>query len=292
MKNNKNEYMKRMLAIGAAAALLLGACSKGEVPPPEEGEAYGTLAIDASCVAAVDAVTRARVELPDHVAVPDPQDMTMRISSTTPGLNYNRVWARVGNYDVRKDQLLEGEYSLEIYSTKTWQGVDQIEEGADKPYFEGTVSGIAIVRRTQTPVTVRAALANTIVRIEFTDSFRSYFANGATFTLKTAAENEFTVSYTADDPAVADTWWYVRPGKPFTITGRATKQTPSATADPETVRFNPVENAAPQPATLYTYRFDISGVGSTGPGGVTITLNGEPVDTEVVDEELNPDSKL
>lgn len=284
--------MKKMLAIGAAAALLLGACSKGEVPPPEEGEAYGTLAIDASCAAAVDTVTRAQVELPDEVVVPDPQEMTMRIASTTPGLNYSRVWARVGNYDTRKDHLLEGDYQITIYSTSTWQGVEQIAEGANKPYFEGVSDIFTVVRLKQTPVTVRARLANTIVRIEFTDQFKSYFPNGATFTLKTAAGNEFTVGYTADNPTVADTWWYVRPNKSFTITGRATKQTPSATADPETVRFSPVENEAPKPGTLYTYRFDISGVGGTDPDGVTITINGDPVATETDDEELNPDSHL
>lgn len=216
----------------------------------------------------------------------------MRISSTTPGLNYNRVWARVGNYDVRKDLLLEGEYSLEIYSTKTWQGVDQIEEGADKPYFEGTVSGIAIVRRTQTPVTVRAALANTIVRIEFTDSFGELLRQRGDLHAEDRRRERVHGELHGRRSRGGRHLVVCASGQALHHYGPRHQADPSATADPETVRFNPVENAAPQPATLYTYRFDISGVGSTGPGGVTITLNGEPVDTEVVDEELNPDSKL
>lgn len=271
----------------AAAAALLGACSKGEALPDEELRS-GTLAIDASCAAVVDAVTRARVELPAGTAIPDWREMTMRIASKMSGFNYNRVWARVANYDPKNDLLLEGDYEVTIFSTPTWVGVANIEEGADKPYFEGIASPVTVERRKQTPVPIRAVLANTAVRIEFTDRFKSYFAGGATFTLTTAAGNQFTVGYTAEDPTVAETWWYVRPAA-FTISGRATKQRPSATADPETVRFADVKNEKANPTTLYVYRFDISGVGNTD--GVTITLNDEPIGTETIDEELNPDSE-
>lgn len=282
--------MKRVLWALAAAALL-GACSKGEDPAGEEAR-YGALAIDATCAADVEAVTRARVELPAGCPVPDWREMTMRIASKTGGFNYNRVWARVANYDPKKDLLLEGDYEITIFSTPTWHGVANIEEGADKPYFEGTATPVTVERRKQTPVPIRAVLANTIVKIEFTDEFKGYFANGATFTLTTAAGNVFTVGYTAEEKSVADTYWYVRPDA-FTISGRATKQRPSSTADPETVQFadTKMTKADVKPTTLYTFRFGISGVGSTD-GGVTITLNDEPIDTETIDEELNPDSHI
>ncbi len=289
--------MKNTLVLLAFAAAL-AACSKGDAPDPDAASGFGSLAVEAVCEPVVEAVTRAQVALPAGTEIPDWREMTMRIVNPTPGIEYGRAWARVANYNKKTDQLPEGRgYTVTIFSTSTWRedakenktNVDYVEEGVDKPYFEGVVSDVAIERRKETPVEIKARLANTIVRIEFSDTFRNYFAGGATFTLRTAAGNAFTTGYEADDPTVAETYWYVRPAA-FTISGRATKQTPSATADPETVQFREVVNSAVQPTTLYTYRFDITGVGGTE--GVEITLNGQPVATETIDEELNPDSYI
>ena len=56
------------------------------------------------------------------------------------------------------------------------------------------------------------------------------------------------------------------------------------------MRFAEVVNETPAARTLYTYKFDVSGVGDTGE--VIITLNENPVATETVDTELNDDAIL
>lgn len=281
--------MKKVLILLAAAAMAAG-CSKSDAEGPAGPERFGSLAVDAAVDAALEAMTRAQAELPAGTPVPaDPMnELGMRVLSVTPGISYMNPFIPVSNYNPKRDLLREGDYRLTFFSTPTFVGVDGIEEGLGKPYWETTVD-VTVVALKQTPVEAKAVLANTIVRIDFTDRFKNYFPNGATFTLKTSAGNSFEVKYTAEDHTVAEQYWFVRP-RSFTISGRATKQAPSSTVDPQTVRFADTVNDEVKPRTLYTYTFDISGVGDTGE--VTVTINDEPVGTEVVDEELNDDSHI
>lgn len=279
--------MKKIFLSLAVAALAVG-CSKSE--GTDAPERYGTLRVEAAFDAALEAVTRARVELPDGTTVPaDPMnELGMRVVSRTPGISYSSSFLPVSNYNPKRNLLREGDYRLTFFSTPTYVGIANIEEGVNKPYFESTVE-VSVAALQQTEVTTAVGLANTIVRIGFTERFQNYFPNGATFTLKTAAGNSFEVKYTADDHTVPENYWFVRPAA-FTISGHATKQTPSSTADPQTVRFEDTVNSAVKPRTLYTYTFDVSGVGDTGE--VIVTINDEPVRTELLDEELNDDSHI
>lgn len=282
--------MKKILLSLAVAAMAVG-CSKSDAEGPAGPERYGSLRVEAAIDAALEAVTRARVELPDGTTVPsDPMnELGMRVVSLTPGIDYMSPFLPVSNYNPKRNLLREGDYRLTFFSTPTYVGgVAHIEEGENKPYFESTVD-VSVVALQQTQVTTAVGLANTIVRIGFTERFQNYFPNGATFTLKTAAGNSFEVKYTADDHTVPENYWFVRPAT-FTISGHATKQTPSSTADPQTVRFEDTVNSAVKPRTLYTYTFDVSGVGDTGE--VIVTINDEPVRTELLDEELNDDSHI
>lgn len=283
--------MKKMFVL-LGAATLFAACTKNEAEPVHCPEGMGVLALNADCQPEIAAVTRAeKVLLPEGITIPDPYDLRLRIVSTTAGTSVDKVWPHCRDYNPRRDFLPEADYRITIFSTAQWVGienVDNIPEGEDKPYFEG-VANVRVVARQQTPVTVAAKLANTIVRIAFTKRFQNYFPNGARFTLTTAAGNKFEVRYTAEDHTVAETFWYIRP-KRFSISGLAVKQTPSSTADPETVRFAETVNEAPAAQTLYTYTFDVSGVGDTDQ--VIITLNETPIDTESIDTELNDDAIL
>lgn len=278
--------MKRILIIMSAAALC-ASCSEEATEKPVAGKGYGELAVSALCSTVVDAQTRAQVELPAGTTVPEAGALALRIESTDADHQFNRAWETVSAYSAKKDLLFATTYDVTIHSAYT-EGVENSAEGLDKPYFEGTTN-VRVAARQQTPVTVTAALANSIVRIAFTDAFKSYFPNGAKFTLTTAAGSEFTAEYTADDHTVAEQYWFVRPTS-FVIAGSAVKQTPSASQEPVTVTFSPVENTAVAPRTLYTYTFDVKGVGSTG--GIEITLNDTPAATDASDTELNDDAKI
>lgn len=280
--------MKKIFTIALVAAMFV-ACSKENTEFRSDIPAgYGEMSITTALTPVIEAQTRAQVELPAGTTIPsDAMQFNLSIVSTDEAHSYNNSWSAVSDYSPKKDLLYATTYNVTIH-TPSLDGVASSEEGLDKPYFEGT-SPVTVVARTQTPVEVKASLANSIVRIVFTDNFKGYFPNGADFKLTTAAGNEFKIGYTADDHSVEELYWFVRPTS-FTIVGTATKQRPSASVEPQSVTFAETLNSAVAPRTLYTYTFDVKGVGTTG--SVTITLNDTPIATEESDHEMNDDAIL
>lgn len=265
--------------IAAATAV---ACSTEATETPAAA-GYGEIAVSGAVSTVLDARTRAQVELPDGTAIPSVDGMALSIESTDAANPYFKEWGAVSEYSAKKDLLFATTYNVGIHSAEASDAMHSAE-GTNRPYFEG-VQAVTVVARQQTPVTVTAALANAIVKIGFTDDFKGYFPNGAQFTLTTEAGSEFTTGYTADDHTVAEQYWFIRPDA-FSIAGSAVKQRPSATVEPETVTF--AETAGTAAArTLYTYTFDVKGVGS---GTVNITLNDTPIATDEEDNEMNDEA--
>ena len=277
--------MKRYTTILLLAALLAG-CAKDEGGnTPATG--YGTLRLAVECSPAIAAETRAagQAEIPAD-AIPAISDLALRVESIDPEYVFSQSWKSVGDYDPQNDYLWSTDYAITLFTGET-PGVETSPEGADCPYFEGSAEVAVAIGRESTRVDITARLVNTIVRIDFTDRFKGYFGNGAEFTLTTEAGNKFSIGYTADDPKTVGTYQYIRPGG-FTIAGEATKQTPSPTQPAQTVKFADTVNEAAAAGTLYSYTFDVSGIGDTGE--VLITLNDTPIRTETTDEELNDDA--
>ncbi len=273
--------MKRYTTILLLAVMTTG-CGKEE-PTPATG--YGTLALTAECTAAVTAATRTQAEIPAE-AVPAANELGLLVESVDPEHEFTQVWPSLDDYDSENDFLWATHYKITLFSGTEYVGAGQSPEGIGQPYFEGSQTTLVSVGRGTTKIRITARLANTAVRIRFTERFRGYFGNGAKFCLKTCAGNEFETGY-APGETPAEEWYFVRPAE-FSITGEATKQNPSATQPAQTVRFAETVHAAPKPCTLYTYTFDVAGAGDTGE--VTILLNETPVRTETVDEELNDDA--
>ncbi len=277
--------MKRYIAI-LLPTLLTAACSKHVGEGAATG--YGSIGVEAECTQVVDARTRAYVELPaGDYSVPEVADLGLRVESADPEYDFVQEWETLQSYDPENDWLWATLYTVVLFADTEYRGVAASPEGADMPYFEGRARLRVVAGIEPTPVRVTVKVANTIVRIAFTERFRGYFANGAKFTLTTDAGNEFDVDYTAGAKEKT-TYFYVRPAR-FTIAGEATKQAPSPTLPPQTVKFAATVNAAPAAGTLYTYTFDLSDAGSTD--GVIFTLNDDPIRTEIIDEELNDKAK-
>lgn len=275
--------MKRYTTILLAATLLAG-CAKNEGGnTPATG--YGTLRLAVECSPAIEAETRAAelAEIPAE-AIPAVRDLALQVKSINPEYDFSQRWNSVGDYDPQNDYLWSTDYEITLF-TGEQPGVETSPEGF--PYFEGSAKAAVAIGRESTRVDITARLVNTIVRIDFTDRFKGYFGNGAEFTLTTEAGNEFSIGYTADDPTTVGTYQYIRPGG-FTIAGEATKQTPSPTQPAQTMKFAETVNEAAAAGTLYSYTFDVSGIGDTGE--VLITLNDTPIRTETIDEELNDDA--
>lgn len=276
--------MKRYTTILLAATLLAG-CAKGE-GGETRAEGYGTLTVEARCTDAVPSETRALAQIPAE-DVPTADELGLLVESVDPEYEFSQVWPALSAYDSQNDYLWATHYKLTLFSGTEPVGADLAPEGIGLPYFEGSETTLVSVGLETTHVTVTARLANTAVRVLFTDRFKGYFGNGAKFTLTTDAGTEIELGYAAGEEP-AEEYCYVRPAK-FTLSGEATKQTPSATQPAQTVRFAEQINDEVQPGKLYTYIYDVSGIGDTGE--VIILLNDTPVRTETLDEELNDDSK-
>ncbi|MCM1151788.1 MAG: DUF4493 domain-containing protein [Alistipes sp.] len=275
--------MKRQTTILLAAALLAG-CAKEA--PETAATGYGTLHLAVECSPAIAARTRAagRIELPAE-AIPAAPDLALRIESADPEYDFARRWDSVADYDSQSDYLWSTDYEITLFTGTDAEhpGAEASPEGVGCPYFEGRTKATVSVGLESTRVDITARLANTIVRIDFTDRFKGYFGSGADFRLTTAAGSEFDIDYTT-----TGNYYYIRPGGGFTISGEATKQKPSATQPAQTVKFADTVNEKAVPGTLYTYTFDVSGIGDTGE--VILTLNDTPIRTETIDEELNDDA--
>lgn len=165
-------------------------------------------------------------------------------------------------------------------------------EGPDFVYIEGwTEFDLGGKEDKEVEVTVR--VANTVVSVEFTEAFLNYFGEGAKVTLTT--KNGFTAEAAAyaagEKPAVAKYFW-VRPQE-FTLSAKATRQSPSpGLFDAEERDLGKYTVSAPAPQTWYHCVYDVSNVGGTTEGehgGITVTVNNEPVYTEDLgEEEMNP----
>jgi hypothetical protein len=274
--------MKMRKLLLTALAMVAIACSKSdEVQMIDAPEGMGIVNFSVMPTLAVEG-TRAQVNLPEGTTVPVGGDFALQILKNESTGYDGGTWVSVTtfNENYKKTYFVQGYYNAIVtYGNPS-------EEGVNKPFFKGDFS-YNIIARQKTDITIPAKLANSIVKVEFSDRFKKYFENGANITISTENEtdgvkNKWTVDYTSSP------YIFVESGKKVTIAGTATKQRPSATVEPEVVTFSSVEkNLAP--CTLYTYRYDVSTAGSVS---VSITITNEPTETIVVSdgEEMNDDA--
>ena len=215
-----------------AVLLTLGlvSCSrKGE-------EARACLSLNVStCDALADAV---KSNVSQWVPLPAPEDFILTLWN---GDN-REVWKGKLEQWNTLNALLCGPYSVEAS-----YGQDA-GEGPGKPYFRGVHS---FVLKSDTPLqseTVTVALANCVLRYEFTDAFKKCFS-AWNFTISTGSQNIFNLTETVSEPIFIDAF-------KFTLTGTIVGQ------NGVTATFGPMVYEDLKPATCYLLRFDASRSGS------------------------------
>ena len=268
--------MKKLLLIALAAVAI--ACSKAddEATMVNCPEGTGIVSFGVAPALVIEG-TRAQVQLPEGTTVPAGADFALAISSTDAGTGYQGgTWTSVASFNenYKKNYFVAGMYDAVVTSG------DPAQEGENKPYFRGEVQ-YNVNARQLVNVTIPAKLANSIVKVEFTDTFKSYFENGAAITITSGNGSEWAVDYDTTP------YIFVESGKKVTISGSAIKQKPSATVDAPTVVFDAVEKTLAA-CTMYTYKYDVSTAGNVS---VTIEITNKPTETvEVGTEELNDDA--
>lgn len=192
----------------------------------------------------------------------------------------------VGQYnkDAKRTYLEQGLYSAEVM----WGNAET--EGTNAAHFYGQ-TGVQITPRTHSSENITATLSKALVRIDFTDEFKGYFANGAEIKLATSSnpDAEFVVTY---DNGNAGKPYFVLAGdaKSFTISGKATKQHPATHIQATPIEFTPISRNDVVAHKLYTYVFDVNNANSVS---VKVTITNEPIEEiTVATIEMNDDALM
>ena len=274
--------MKKLLLI-ALMAMTFVACSKDG-----DGSALldtpagtGIISLNVSPKILVDGtrVQTNRVDLPqiieaEYLPASDGGDLTLTITSEDPAIDDMITTVAEFNKEAKKTYFKEGPYEV----TVKWG--NPANEGENLPCFEDATN-VNVIARAKTEVSMTPALANSVVKVEFSDNFKGYFANGAAITITSGNGNTWQVDYDSTP------YIFVESGKTVKVSGSAIKQRPSATVEPEEVTFEAVEKKL-EACKVYTYKYDVTTAGSVT---VQFTVTNEPEEIiEVGDFELNDDA--
>lgn len=251
--------MKRYaIFLCAATALALGACSeKGQ----DEGVAgYGRLTV--RCGADLSLSSRAGEPAADAFAF-----------VLTGPEGYRGEWATVAEFAAQDTIFREGPYTASIAYG------DPAEEGVGKPHYEGTAS-VEIVARRTTEVVIEAKIANSQALVTATEQFLRYFHHAA-MTVTTGAGNVF--DFAPREAGAGEAVW-VQAGTTLKVAATARKQSQTGTDEGPEVIFDEQTVSSTAPRTRYTFEYDAPDAGSAV---LVIKLNDEPVETIVLDLEMN-----
>ena len=106
---------------------------------------------------------------------------------------FNDLW--------KQRYLLMGDYKIELaWGDADYEGpviaTDPTQQA--KPYFYGINPVLTVEPRVQTEIPMTVQLGNSIVRLEFTSDFESYFENGGEFEITTWTETDDEVATAAE----------------------------------------------------------------------------------------------
>ena len=270
--------MKKIFVMMLAATTFVSCTKDSDYPAANSG----SLSLQTTTVTVLGNITRAdggQVNLSDlgYTATPIERVLVTCIDESS---SFNRAFESPDSYNHDYNTPLEpGRYLVTIgsqkplpdYTTPDGKTIEKLKapyytgdrsalipqctEGENLPYFEGTAE-VEVVAGETKPVTVTLEVANTVVCVKFTDTFKNYFDNGAEITLKSKNGFTRTISYTHENKTVAEQYFYVRPQE-FTLSGTAMRQDPS----PGIIEAKPVElsytEKNPAKRTLYTIEEDV-----------------------------------
>lgn len=245
--------MKRIIrtaALALTACMLAAACSK--VVRYQEDTGTVTMSLDGDWQVAE--MTRSSVS--DYADLPSSGDFSIVVVNANdeeiPVTNPSEpLKLTVGNYIARAS-----------YGSTA-------DEGFGKPCFAGEQNFIIEGGKT-TEVKIVASLANCLVKMAYTDAFRSYYSDWS-FTLTTGSGN--SIGFAADETRAAFVDAYL-----VKVKGTLTTQGGS------TRTFEETEYRNLRPATCYTMKFDASNIGQDS---ITITFDDSVTTVELGEVELN-----
>lgn len=201
----------------------------------------------------------------EGLALPTSGEFSLEIVSAADASKQS--WNTITEFGSEKRYFAAGNYTLKVA-----HGNPEAEGFDIAPYFVGEQT-ISVEARKTTKAVVAAHIAHSMVAVECTPLFNSYFSS-ATFKVTTLAGGEFDVELPMNKNL------FIRPQQ-FAIECTAVKQTGEEIVLPKQI-FTEVN-----PQTRYTVKFDVAKAGSAT---IEITLNDTLVGEVTIDNELNDDA--
>lgn len=243
---NVNGKMTGILAL----ALLSVSCSR------HLNESEGNVLFSLDTDSQVEVVTKSNVS--DYTILPEAGEFTIVISNGNGDEIYN---GRLDGYNT-STALKTGNYSVKA----TYGNVS--DEGFGKPCLSGEKT-FSITGGGTVSVTIPVSLVNSIVKMECTDGFKSYYTDYS-FIVKTGGGTEIAFPKGEARAAFVDAYT-------ITVSGTLTNQ------GGKTQSFSK-DYKALAPKTCYTIKFDVSNVGGNS---ITVSFDDTVEDVELMDIDLN-----
>lgn len=242
-----------MFILGMTAlALLPVSCSRQQGGESLEGRVSFSLDADGQVTEVV------RSSVADYAALPQPGKFTIVLTNTSGNEIYSGL---LEGYNA-STALKAGNYSVSAsYGSST-------DEGFEKPCFTGSKT-FSVAGGGETSVAIPVSLANSIVKVECSDAFESYYTDYA-FSVKTGAGTVIDFPKGETRAAFVDAYTISVSG---TLTNQGGK-TQSFSKDYKSL----------SPKTSYTLKFDVSNVGGTA---ISISFDDSVEDVELTDVDLN-----
>lgn len=260
-KRNNNIGMKKTL-LGfslVASVLLLQGCSSDDNPiNSDSGRINPLISLNSDVY---------NEGTPQGRGGSTPTVSDLKLALTSSNGSYKKTWSSVDLFPT-EEAFKVGDYKMEAYLGS----ID--DEGFEKPYYYGSMDFTVYEDRT-TDVDIVATLANTMVSIEYTDAFKSYFSS---YSAELHSEGGNYVKYFSDETRPA----YLRPGN-ISLSITVTKPNgATATFQPATISAKARHH--------YRITLDVNG-GEVGAGTLVIsfdeTLQTETIKIELSDELMN-----
>ncbi len=288
--------MRRLLYI--YVALLFVACSEGSTESPNTGEGRVEIALSSRSTAADSADDESRFEIPAELIPSEDQfSLTIEGSYTDPTtgeeMEYSQSFGSIEEYNTsgvdRTDgvtptppYLPAGDYTATIVGGGDAEGTIETES-ATNAIFGATVSFTVVARDLTAQLNINATLQNSIIRLEATDLFQSYYAGGSTLRLITEAGSQIEVTYPLSDDYTQEMLFVPAESKLY-LEGEGVKQPTTGTATGTTVTFSKSYIGSTTACELATVIVDAATAGSTT---ITVTLDDTIDFTEKEDIDLN-----
>lgn len=243
----------RLLLLAAIAAGMT-ACS--DENPWEGDPGQGGLKLNVRTDASVQVTASTRAAGTDANA-PAAADFSVKLEKGDG--SYSKTW------NLLEDFNNETSFSTGAYTLTAFYGNPE-EEGPERPYYEGK-SEVQVLEARETPVELTATLANCMVSVDYTDSFKKYFS---TWKAQVHSEGHTYV----DIPQGETRPMYINPGN-VDLAISVTRM------NGQEVRLQPA-NFKAEKQHHYRLTFDVKG--GTGDAQLTISF-----DDALVQEEVNID---